>query len=53
MCGGDVLLDASRLRKVLEAMIALEESEMTVWLTTKEMGYALEAESDELIEDAV
>ena len=49
--GGDVLLDAGRLRKVLEAMIALEESEMTVWLTTKEMGYALEAESDELIEE--
>ena len=49
--GRDVLLDAGRLRKVLEAMIALEESEMTVWLTTKEMGYALEAESDELIEE--
>ena len=32
-------------------MIAREESEMTVWLTTMEMGCALEAELDELIEE--
>ena len=43
--GGDVLLDAGRLWQVLEAMIALEESEMIVWLTSKEMGYASEAKS--------
>ena len=49
--GGDVLLDAGHVRKVLEGMMRLEETEMVVWLTTKEMGHALEAEVDELIEE--
>jgi len=49
--GGDVLLDAGHVRKVLESMMVLEEPEMTVWLTTKEMGSALAAEVDELIEE--
>jgi hypothetical protein len=39
--GGDVLLDAGRLRHVLEATIALEESEMMVWLTVRPKKWAM------------
>ena len=36
---------------MLKATTSLEDLKMTAWLTTKEMGCVLEAESDELVEE--
>ena len=49
--GGDVVMDAGMLRQVLQYTSALAENDMMLWLTTGEMGYALEAEHTELVEE--
>ena len=48
--GGDIILDVGAVRKILGGMKTLTEDDMTVWLTTREMGFALTAEQDELAE---
>ena len=48
--GGDIILDVGAVRKILGGMKTLTEDDMTVWLTTREMGFALAAEQDELAE---
>ena len=49
--GGDVVMDAGMLRQVLQQTSALAEDDMMLWPTTDEMGYALEAEHTELVEE--
>ena len=49
--GGDVVMDAGRLRQVLEHTSAMAEGDMILWLTTGEMGHALAAEDAELVEE--
>ena len=44
-------MDAGMLRQVLQYTSALAEIDMMLWLTTGEMGYALEAEHTELVEE--
>ena len=49
--GGDVVMDAGRLRQVLQHTSELAEGDMALWLTTGEMGHALAAEDAELVEE--
>ena len=48
--GGDVVLTAEQVRECLHRMSKMTEAGKRLWLTTREMGFALEREDNEMVE---
>jgi hypothetical protein len=48
--GGDVVLTAEQVRECLHRMSKMTEAGKRLWLTTREMGFALEREDNEMEE---
>jgi len=48
--GGDITVDMPGLRYLLDQGIQLPQAEMEVWLTSAQMGFAVQQQEDELVD---
>ena len=48
--GGDITVDIPGLRYLLDQGIQLPQAEMEVWLTSAQMGFAVQQQEDELVD---